>query len=98
MVNWVPNQACCWKRRRRSPTWRRIRRPRGIIETALADGRTALTLPEAKAVLAAFHVPVSQTLLARSPTEAVMIANRLGYPLAMKAVAAPGARRPPATR
>jgi acetyltransferase len=90
MVNWVHNQAL----RLETPaaltsyTPPDIPAARGIIEHALNEGRTALTLPEAKAVLAAFQVPVSQTLQAESPTEAVSVANHLGYPLAMKALPA----------
>ena len=57
---------------------------RMIIEGALADGRRMLDSMEAKAVLAAFHIPVTQTLLARSPGEALVAASTLGYPVAMK--------------
>ena len=55
-----------------------------LIESALADRRTVLTEMESKALLAAFHVPVTQTLLARSPTEAMMIASQIGFPVALK--------------
>jgi acetyltransferase len=39
---------------------------------------------ESKTLLSSFHVPVTQTLLARSPTEAMMIATQLGFPVALK--------------
>lgn len=55
-----------------------------MIESVLAERRTVLTEMESKALLAAFHIPVSQTLLARSSQEAVMIAAQLGYPVALK--------------
>ncbi|MFA7292068.1 MAG: GNAT family N-acetyltransferase [Rhodocyclaceae bacterium] len=88
LVNWVHNQALLLETppALSSYTAPDVAAARGIIENALDAGRDALTLPEAKAVLAAFHIPVSQTLLATSPTEAVNVANHLGYPLAMKAV------------
>jgi acetyltransferase len=35
-------------------------------------------------VLAAFHIPVTQTLLARTPGEALVAASTVGYPIAMK--------------
>ena len=55
-----------------------------LIEGILAERRTVLTEMESKALLAAFHVPVTQTLLARNATEAMMIATQLGFPVAMK--------------
>jgi acetyltransferase len=57
---------------------------RMIIEGVLSEGRHTLGTLEAKAVLSAFHIPVSQTLQARTAAEAVVAASTLGYPLAMK--------------
>jgi acetyltransferase len=57
---------------------------RMIIEGALAEGRKVLGSLEAKAVLSAFHIPVTQTLQARNASEALVAASTLGYPLAMK--------------
>src|SRR5574340_1082591 len=39
---------------------------------------------ESKALLAAFHVPIAQTVIARSPTEAMVLAEEIGLPVAMK--------------
>ncbi|MDR2852986.1 MAG: bifunctional acetate--CoA ligase family protein/GNAT family N-acetyltransferase [Burkholderiaceae bacterium] len=55
-----------------------------IVESVLAERRTVLTEMESKALLAAFHIPVTQTILARSSGEAMMIANQFGYPVALK--------------
>ncbi len=55
-----------------------------IIENVLAERRKVLTEMESKALLSAFHIPVTQTLLARTPNEAMMIATQLGYPVALK--------------
>jgi acetyltransferase len=55
-----------------------------IIEGAMQEQRTILTAMESKAVLAAFHIPVAPTMLARSPAEALLIAQQLGFPVAMK--------------
>lgn len=55
-----------------------------LIESVLAERRKVLTEMESKALLAAFHIPITATLLARSATEAVLIASQLGYPVAMK--------------
>ena len=55
-----------------------------VIETALMEGRKSLTAMEAKAVLAAFQIPIAQTVVARSASEAMVLAEELGLPVAMK--------------
>ena len=55
-----------------------------LIEGVLAERRRVLTEMESKALLAAFHIPVTRTMLARTPTEAMLIASQLGYPVALK--------------
>jgi len=55
-----------------------------LIESVLAERRTVLTEMESKTLLAAFHIPVTKTLLARSSHEAMMIGTQLGFPVALK--------------
>ena len=55
-----------------------------IIEHVLAERRKVLTEMESKTLLSAFHIPVTQTILARSANEAMMIATQLGFPVALK--------------
>ena len=55
-----------------------------IIETVLAERRKVLTEMESKTLLSAFHIPVTQTILARTANEAMMIATQLGFPVALK--------------
>jgi len=55
-----------------------------IIESALAHGRHLLNEVESKALLSAFHIPIAQTLIARDPMEAMLLAQQLGFPVAMK--------------
>ncbi len=55
-----------------------------LIENVLTERRKVLTEMESKALLSAFHIPVTQTILARSANEAMMIATQLGYPVALK--------------
>ena len=55
-----------------------------LIENVLAERRKVLTEMESKALLAAFHIPVTKTILARSANEAIMIATQLGFPVALK--------------
>ena len=55
-----------------------------LIEGVLAERRKVLTEMESKALLAAFHIPVTRTMLARSTNEAMLIASQLGYPVALK--------------
>ncbi|MBI2748887.1 MAG: bifunctional acetate--CoA ligase family protein/GNAT family N-acetyltransferase [Burkholderiales bacterium] len=55
-----------------------------VIESVLAERRKVLTEMESKALLSAFHIPVTSTMLARSANEAMMIATQLGFPVALK--------------
>ncbi len=55
-----------------------------IIEGALQDRRKVLGEMESKALLSAFHIPVAQTMIAHTPNEALLIAQQMGYPVAMK--------------
>lgn len=55
-----------------------------IIESALAQGRQVLDVVESKAVLAAFGLPVLQSVPAHDPVEALAVAEEVGFPLAMK--------------
>jgi acetyltransferase len=55
-----------------------------LIDGVLAERRKVLTEMESKALLAAFHIPVTRTMLARSANEAMLIASQLGYPVALK--------------
>ena len=55
-----------------------------LIESVLIERRSVLTEMESKTLLSAFHIPVTQTLLARSANEAMMIATQIGFPVALK--------------
>ena len=55
-----------------------------LIENVLAERRKVLTEMESKALLAAFHIPVTRTMLARSANEAMLIASQQGFPVALK--------------
>jgi acetyltransferase len=57
---------------------------RSIIRAALAEGRSVLSEPEAKAVLSAYAIPVVETRIARTPVEAARAAADLGFPVAVK--------------
>jgi acetyltransferase len=57
---------------------------RRVVEQALAAGRTMLSEPEAKAVLAAFEIPCVATRIASSGEEAAQIAVEIGFPVALK--------------
>ena len=59
---------------------------RGIIESAVAAGREALTPDEAKRVCDAYDIPSADQAVAASATEAVAIAEQIGYPVAAKIV------------
>ncbi len=55
-----------------------------LIEGVLTERRRVLTEMESKALLAAFHIPVTRTMLAHTANEAMLIASQLGYPVALK--------------
>jgi len=57
---------------------------RDIVQKALAEDRDSLTEPEAKDLLAAYGIPVVETRIAVSAKEAVISADALGYPVALK--------------
>lgn len=57
-----------------------------IMESALAEGRELLTDIESKAILSAFHIPCTPTIATRSPTEALVAAESVGFPVAMKVI------------
>lgn len=62
----------------------RLESARLVIETALAEGRKVLNEMESKALLAAFRIPIAQTVVARSPSEAMVLAEEIGLPVVMK--------------
>ncbi len=57
---------------------------RRVIEETLDAGLETLTEPEAKAVLAAFGIPVVETRTVREVDAAVAAAEAIGYPVALK--------------
>ncbi len=58
-----------------------------LIQQAVGGGRRALSEYDSKQVLAAYGVPVTKEELACDPSSAVSAAERLGYPVAIKACA-----------
>jgi acetate---CoA ligase (ADP-forming) len=59
----------------------------GIIKTAHAAGQKALDERQAKQILASYGVPVTREETAQTEDEAIEIAGRLGFPVAVKACA-----------
>jgi acetyltransferase len=57
---------------------------RKIADKAISEERESLTEPEAKDILAAYGVPVVETRIAVSAKNAVIAADELGYPVAIK--------------
>ncbi|NES01840.1 MAG: bifunctional acetate--CoA ligase family protein/GNAT family N-acetyltransferase [Okeania sp. SIO2F4] len=55
-----------------------------IIKTAQDAGRNILTESESKQILAAYGIPIVQTLVAKTEAEAVERANIIGYPVVLK--------------
>lgn len=57
-----------------------------VIENALSAGRELLTEPEAKAVLAAYGIPIVETRIAANPDDVARVAVQIGQPLAVKII------------
>jgi len=55
-----------------------------VIAKARAEQRTLLTEVEAKSVLSAYQIPVTPTVTASTPEQAVLAANSSGYPVVLK--------------
>lgn len=55
-----------------------------IIESVLTERRKVLSEMESKALLGAFQIPIIGTAIAKSPNEALVLAESLGFPVAMK--------------
>ena len=57
---------------------------RALVKAALDGGRTRLAEREAKALLAAFRIPVNRAIAAAGVEEAVRAAREIGFPVALK--------------
>ncbi len=57
-----------------------------MFEHVWADGRTTLYAHEARQLLTAFGIAMSDTTVARTPSEAVRLAEIVGYPVVLKVV------------
>lgn len=55
-----------------------------IVESALAQHRQSLSMAESKALLAAFHVPIVRGIPASDASSALLAAEELGFPVALK--------------
>jgi len=59
---------------------------RQVIAGALTEGRSLLSEPEAKRVLAAYGIPVARTEVASDAEGAVRLAEEIGFPVALKII------------
>lgn len=55
-----------------------------IIERILSEGRQILTAQESKAILAAFHIPINQTVKVANARDAMIAAQTMGFPVVLK--------------
>jgi acetyltransferase len=65
---WAPDQA----------------KARTLLTAARTAGRTLLTEVEAKELLSAYGIPMTPTVIAGTPEDAVAAARRIGYPVVLK--------------
>ena len=57
---------------------------RMIIESALAEDRDMLSDVESKALMRSFQIPINMTIEAGTPAKALVAAETVGFPVAMK--------------
>jgi acetyltransferase len=57
---------------------------KAIIDKAVREKKTQITEVESKALLKAYGIPVNRTEVAQSPEEAILLARKIGFPVAMK--------------
>ncbi len=57
---------------------------RMLVEALLNQRRSVLSAMESKALLRSFGVPVTQTMVAHDVTEALFVAEQVGFPVVMK--------------
>jgi acetyltransferase len=55
-----------------------------IIDSVLSENRTVLTITESKALLHAFDIPFTRSIECHTANEALVAAESLGFPIAMK--------------
>ena len=58
-------------------------RVKEILDNALSQNRTLLTEVESKDILKAYDIPVVPTGIAKSSTEAIALADSMGYPVVL---------------
>ncbi|MEU9793134.1 acetate--CoA ligase family protein [Streptomyces sparsogenes] len=59
---------------------------RAVLDAARAEGRSALTAPEGKRITDAYGIPTPAEGLAECADDAVALADRIGFPVALKIV------------
>ena len=64
----------------------RQKKVRTVLDLVKSQDRISLTAPECKTICDAYDIPIPREGIARSATEAVGIANDIGYPVVMKII------------
>ncbi len=57
---------------------------RAVFDTILSEGHDFLSESTSKALLDAYEIPITKPYVARSPEDAVKLADRVGYPVVVK--------------
>ncbi len=64
----------------------RLDEAKALFKRIWSEGRTLLYAHEARQLLSAFGIPMANTGIARSPSEAATLADSFGYPVVLKVV------------
>ena len=85
LVNYKRNQDLLLETPQALPETRRDpAAARALVAKAIEEKRTVLTEPEAKELLSAFGIPVTETYVASDPAEVASLAKKIGGPVAVK--------------
>ncbi len=67
-----------------APESRGSNNAKSLVDALLSERRQVLSTIEARALLRTFGIPVAQTVLAHNATEAMFLAEQIGFPVSMK--------------
>jgi acetyltransferase len=90
LVSYARNRQLLYETPREMPVEFPLNRAklRAVFDTILSEGHDVLTESTSKALLEAYEIPVAKTYVARSVDDAVELAHRVGFPVALKVFSA----------
>jgi acetyltransferase len=90
LVSYARNRQLLYETPRELPVEFQLNRAklRAVFDTILSEGHDVLTESTSKALLEAYEIPVAKTYVARTEDDAVELAHRVEFPVALKVFSA----------